>query len=48
MMKPYGIDAEQARKEIESNKHSNTTTTYYLLMKKLKKSLFTKVYELPK
>lgn len=46
-MKQYGIDPELARKEIESNKHSNTTTTYYLLMKKLKKSLFTKIYEFP-
>lgn len=47
-LKHYKIDPEQARKEIESNKHSNITTTYYLLMKKQKKPLYTKIYEFPK
>jgi len=35
-LREYGIDAESARKHIESNKHNNITTTYYLLMTKLK------------
>jgi len=48
MLKQFGIDPEYAWKEIESNKHSNITTTYYLFMKKLKWSLFTKIYDFPK
>ncbi len=48
MLREYKIDPDYARKQIESNKHSSITTFYYLLMKKLKKPLYTRSNISPK